>query len=194
MLLFTQETVQPTLIYKERKTMSSTPIFITPQLRETLIHNNIDPTTYGPAYSGESACLDLYYAPAYYDSELADSIFIGSNNKDYRAGQSKLIPTGLHIALPKDRVALVLERGSITKTQLKARAGVIDAGYTGEIFINCVCLDGIHQILPRTKLPFQLLITTTFNQFQQLTPEEWEAYTVSSGRKDGSVGSSDTKR
>lgn len=168
--------------------MSSTPIFLTEQLKETLRFNNIDPSTYGPAYGGESACLDLYYAPKHYDSELADTILI-----EPQVHHNKLIPTGLHIALPANRVALVLERSSITKTSLKVRAGVIDAGYTGEIFVNCVSVDGWQRILPRTKLPFQLLITTCFNQFQQLSPEEWEAYLLSSARKDGCVGSSDSK-
>jgi dUTPase len=168
---------------------SPTLIFVTEQLKEALRINKINPDSYGPAYGGESACLDLYYT--------------GPNQevwpiRDPDSGRGRiLLPTGLHIALQKDRVGLVIERSSITKTNLKVRAGCIDAGYTGMIFVNCVHLNdeaAPHYFTFGDKLPFQLLITTTFNQFQQLSPDEWERYLVSSARQDGCVGSSDAKK
>jgi len=168
--------------------MSTTPIFITEQLKEALKLNNINPDNYGPAYDGESACLDLYYTGP--DQQLWPI-----RTPDHGNGRV-LLPTGLHIALNKHRVGLIIERSSITKTNLKVRAGCIDAGYTGMIFVNCVHLNdeaGPHQFTFGDKLPFQLLVTTCFNQFQQLSPEEWEAYTKSSSRLNGCVGSSDSK-
>lgn len=187
-MLFTQENERPTSIYKQRITMSSTPIFITEELKQALKLNNIDHRFYGPAYSGESACLDLYYTGP--DQELWPI-------RDPDKGKGRvLLPTGLHIALERNRVGLIIERSSITKTNLKVRAGCVDAGYTGMVFVNCVHLNdevGPHRFTFGDKLPFQLLVTTCFNNFHQLTSEEWERYIKSSARLGGCVGSSDSK-
>jgi dUTPase len=168
--------------------MSSTPIYITDGLKEALKQNNIEPSTYGPAYGGESACLDLYCT--------GYEVSVPSISDNTKAARGTLIPTGLHIALPPDRVALIIERSSITKTDLKVRAGCIDAGYRGMIFVNCVNLSDseIPYIFSfGQKLPFQLLITSAFNEFSQLSLEEWEALGSSSARQGGCVGSSDIK-
>lgn len=164
---------------------SPTPIFISSNLEYTLAQNGISPQDYLPAYGGESAALDLYCT-----SEHPITI---------RHGMSALIPTGLHISLPVNRVALLQERGSISKTFLRLRAGVIDAGYTGEIFCSCFNYTnsptnpyyGETIIEPNQKLPFQLLVVPVFNEFKPLSLNEWTEVQSKSARGTGALGSSD---
>lgn len=131
-----------------------------------------------PAYSGESAGLDLYYTGK-------EDIILSYRNP------SKLIPTGLRIALPKGKVALLRERGSIIKTPLFLRAGVIDPGYTGEIFVNLVYYPSIGDFLiePNQKLPVQLIVTSFDYNFVQVNEQDWQMLTTSSIRKEGKIGS-----
>ena len=96
-------------------------------LKNTLQANEVE--SYAPAYSGESAGLDLYNS--------GPSVTIKPVS-DFSYQNKILIPTGLRVIVPEGYVALIQERGSITKTPLKVRAGVIDRGYTGEIFVNAV--------------------------------------------------------
>lgn len=49
------------------------------------------------------------------------------------AGESALIPTGLHIAVPENWVGLVRDRSSVASRGGVTAAGVIDAGYRGEV-------------------------------------------------------------
>lgn len=48
-------------------------------------------------------------------------------------GERGLVPTGLHVELPPGYVGIVKDRSSVAATGLHALAGVIDAGYRGEI-------------------------------------------------------------
>lgn len=167
--------------------MSINTIYINPTLKAVLELNGIDPSNYGPAYGGESAGLDLYYA------NLDEDLFIYPNATTFTA-KPILIPTGVHIALPRDRVALVLERGSVSKTDLKVRAGVIDAGYSGEIFINCINAGSEkHRIVTGSKLPFQLLVVPVFNIYQLCDEETFKRLVETNKRGSGALGSSDTK-
>lgn len=157
-------------------------IMINDALRATLKANGIAPEDYTPSYGGESAALDLYYTGT-------EPYFLFKSLMDAKV----LIPTGLHIALPTDKVALIRERGSIVKTKMISRAGVIDAGYTDEIFVNLVHLGGRKgiEIPPQSKLPVQLLVVPVFNTFRQVDPDEWEYLTSTARRREGQVGSSD---
>lgn len=160
---------------------SPTPIFISSNLEYTLRENGLSPEDYLPAYGGESAGLDLYY--------VGDQPFHIPPSK---LGHKILIPTGLHVALPKTRVVLLQERSSISKTPLKLRAGVIDAGYTGEIFCNCINIsDSAWNINPHEKLPFQLLVLPVFNEFNPLSSDEWAEVQSRSLRGTAMLGSSD---
>lgn len=176
--------------------MQPIPITISKALEEILIKNNIKPEDYGPAYGGESAGIDLYYT--------GSNGFIIENNKGYEKTSGKkdkvLLPTGLHIALPPTMVGLVMERGSISKTTLVRRAGVIDAGYTGEIFVNlvdigspCLGVTSMTHIEPGAKLPVQLIVLPVCNQYKLLSREEYDSLVANSKRKEGQVGSSDVK-
>ena len=149
-------------------------------LESILKNNNIEINDYQPAYGGESVGLDLYNA--------SDRTFQINNTLDARAIVEKvLIPTGLRIALPKGHVALLRERGSVIKTNLQLRAGVIDPGYTDEIFVN---LWGSGTILPGEKLPVQLIVVKAETEFSPLDMDSYLTLVSNSKRKDGKVGSS----
>ena len=165
-------------------------ICLSSDLRNILEASEVNPESgYIPAYEGESAGLDLYNCGPTID-------IIPSNYKpavpDGSTDNRVLIPTGIRIDVPRGYVALVQERGSVTKTPLKVRAGVIDSGYTGEIFVNCVNVGpDVYTIYAKQKLPFQVVVVKCDNQFKVVSEEEYLDLTSTSQRKDGQVGSSD---
>jgi len=160
-------------------------ITIDKKLTNLLSEKNIDVKDYIPAYNGESAGLDLY-------NTSEDISVYPSTLKSRDLNHKILIPTGLRVIIPKGYVGLIQERGSVTKTNLKVRAGVIDCGYTGEIFVNCVNIGYSNTIIKSNeKLPFQLVVVKCDNTFNVITENEYLELTEDSSRKDGSVGSSD---
>ena len=168
----------------------STPIKI--KLNKTLItilqeKYNIDPfTDYKPAYGGESVGLDLYYAGN--TTLTLEGRYDRTNNQNDKV----LIPTGVHIALPLGYVAFVKDRGSISKTNVVRRAGVIDPGYTGEIFVNLAVLNGEKcTINPGDKLPVQLVVVKAETNYEVVSDDEYSQITDKSQRGHGAVGSSD---
>ena len=164
---------------------------ITKSLERVFENNNISIKEYIPAYNGESAGIDLYNAGNTVSIRpLANSyILLGSDNET----SSLQIPTGVKIRVPKGYVALIKERGSISKTTLKVRAGVIDSGYTGEVFINCVNVGRqVYTIYKGSKLPFQIVVVKCDNEFNIVSNEEFNKLTKQSSRKSGKIGSSDS--
>lgn len=163
-------------------------IHLNKNLKNTLKINTIPTREYLPAYGGESAGLDLYNASGK-DISVYPASYDGLNKKP---NTDVLIPTGIKIVVPKGYVALVQERGSVTKTTLKVRAGVIDVGYTGEVFVNCVNIGNkIYNIKANQKLPFQLVVVKCDNQFNIVEENEYLELSSESIRKEGQVGSSD---
>ena len=162
----------------------STKILISPELQSVLDRHNI--TRYAPAYGGESVGLDLYYT----GTEPIRWYELDGYEVRKPIQRLRLIPTGLKIALDNDKVGLLLERGSISKTSLVKRAGVIDPGYTGEIFVNLVNLGGSGTLMPGDKLPVQLVVVPCDRYFDSVTPEEFAAITSTAQRSEGKVGSS----
>ena len=154
-----------------------------------------------PAYGGESAGLDLYNAGP--DLSVAPlttfdtSVDTCTNWEEspgwYRKlGYKTLMPTGIKVAIPKGYVGLILERGSVTKTPLKVRAGVIDSGYTGQVFVNMINISPIpYKIASGEKSAFQLVIVPIKNTFHLCTSEQYEKQTSNSARQSGKIGSSD---
>lgn len=137
---------------------------------------------YQPAYGGESAGLDLY---------CTATISV----PDVLHQRAALISTGIHVKLEANEVGLIFERGSIIKTRLIKKAGVIDPGYTGEIFVQCDTLgNATIEIARGTKLPFQLIILPFITPNVQYTPDIAAALAelaTTSSRKIGALGSSD---
>ena len=158
-------------------------IYLMESLKFALKVNNINVKDYVPAYNGESAGLDLFNSGDRV-TILPQSV-VPKNNK-------LLIGTGLKMQIPKGYVALIQERGSITKSPLKVRAGVIDSGYTGEVFVNLINTGSEeHTIDSNTKLPVQVVVVKCDNEFKVVSEEEYLNLSRDSSRKKGKVGSSD---
>ena len=162
-------------------------ICLSQDLIRILEGNDINPSSdYIPAYGGESAGLDLFNCGP--TIHIKPSSYKSVSDKSL---QKVLIPTGIRIDVPRGYVALVQERGSVTKTPLKVRAGVIDSGYTGEIFVNCINTgNDVYTIYEKTKLPFQIVVVKCDNDFKVVSEEDVEL-TTSAQRQNGQVGSSD---
>ena len=146
--------------------------------------HGISPETYTPAYDGESAGLDLYHT--------GPTITVPGRNKWVAFDEPTLnLPTGIKINVPTGCVALVKERGSITGLGLVLRAGVIDPGYTDEIFVNFVNVgEKDIQIPTGVKLPVQLIVTPCYTDFNVISNLEYLERTADAKRQTGSLGSS----
>jgi dUTPase len=154
-------------------------IYCNENLNKVLRYNDV--IDYVPAYGGESAGLDLY------NSGEDITIMPSSVNS-----KGVMISTGLHIFTPKGFVSLIKERGSIIKTPLKYRAGVVDEGYTGEIFVNLVNISREEYIIKKgSKLPVQIIVVKCDNKYSEIEEEEYLTLTKFSKRNEGKVGSSD---
>ena len=161
-------------------------ICLTQKFLELLQLRDMKKEDYLPAYGGESAGLDLY--------NCGETIEIYPESQQINSDikKSVLIPTGIKIDVPKGYVALVQERGSVTKTPLKVRAGVIDSGFTGEIFVNCINTGPeLYTIYKYNKLPFQIIVVKCDNNFSIVSDEEYVNLTSLSKRQERQVGSSD---
>jgi dUTP pyrophosphatase len=62
----------------------------------------------------------------------------------YRPGEVFIVPTNVAVAIDKGYVGLMRDRSSVSKTGLKVTAGVVDAGYTGEMSVVLINLSGLH--------------------------------------------------
>ena len=154
-------------------------IYCNEKLDEALDDNDVK--DYVPAYGGESAGLDLYNS--------GENISVMPSSSDPKG---VMISTGLHVFTPKGYVSLIKERGSITKTPLKYRAGVVDEGYTGEIFVNLVNISNEEYIIKKgQKLPVQIIVVKCDNQYSEIDEDEYLNLSQLSQRKSGKVGSSD---
>jgi len=84
--------------------------------------------------------------------------------KTLAPGQHALIPTGLRINLPAGTVGYVCPRSGLAAkrgiTVLNA-PGVIDPGYTGEIFVNLINLGSEPYTVQRGERIAQLIIHQT---------------------------------
>ncbi len=160
-------------------------IALTEVASKILYSYGISPEEYGPAYSGESVGLDLY-------NSGDDVIIYGRNNWVAFEEPKTLIATGVKIALPDKTVGLIRARGSIVEYGMFVRAGVIDPGYTGEIFVNLVNL-GEKDIKIQTgaKLPVQLIVVPCLNDYEVISNLEFLDETGAAARQEKSQGSTD---
>lgn len=189
--------------------MSKVHLLLSSTLKDALAAEGIKPEDYRPAYDGESVGLDLYNAgdrivipPV---GKLRDftrleadpenpfpSTWLDMPESARKAIFKRLVPTGVKSVIPRGYVGIIQERGSVTKTPVKVRAGVIDPGYTGEIFVNMVNVSDVPYVLePGQKTPFQLVIQKVTTDFEVVDAAEYERLTTSSERGDGQIGSSD---
>lgn len=93
---------------------------------------------------GESPKLDVVLEAgaimpeyAHDDPEYGDMCcdLFALENVEFLPGDVKLVKTGVHIAFPEGWCAKLHDRSGMSK-ELHVRAGVIDAGYTGEICVR----------------------------------------------------------
>jgi dUTPase len=168
-----------------------------------------DPDSYAPAYNGESVGLDLYNAgpkliipPMSKLSKYANMGRIVEQRKgltwlDFPEEArtlvaKKFMQTGIRAVIPRGYGGFIWERGSITKTPIKCRAGVIDPGYTGYIFVNVVNVSQVPFVLEAgAKSPFQLVIQKINTNFKTVNEKEFAELSANSARQTGMVGSSD---
>ena len=181
---------------------------ISPELEAALKADGISSLQgYIPGYGGESAALDLYNAgpdlvikPAASTSNSVEMFeatsvdnyltWLDSVTSLHKAAFKCLLPTGLRVRIPLGYVGLIKERGSITKTPLVVRAGVIDPGYSGEVFVNMVNVSNSeYTIAAGAKTPFQLLITVANTEFEIVGDETFEQLHADSARKANMIGS-----
>jgi dUTPase len=144
----------------------------------------MNPNEYGTAYNGESAGLDLY--------NIGSEVKILGRNKWTVFGEKTIqVPTGVRVNIPAGLVGLIKARGSIISTGLIVRAGVIDSGYTGEIFANLVNIgERDTTIEVGAKLPVQLVVVPCYNIFKAITYADYLKSMEQSSRWDGNLGSS----
>jgi dUTPase len=184
-------------------------ILLSSTLKESLAAEGIKPEDYRPAYDGESVGLDLYnagprivippvgklrsFADLEADPELPNpQTWLDMPEAARKAIFKRLVPTGVKSVIPRGYVGIIMERGSVTKTPVKIRAGVIDPGYTGEIFVNMVNVSDVPFVLEAgAKTPFQLVIQRVTTKFQTVDAAEYNELTGTSNRQEGQIGSSD---
>lgn len=158
-------------------------ICLTDQAINVLQRHQVNFEDYAPAYNGESAGLDLY--------NVGPNAKILAREKWCRSSEKPtLIPTGVRADIPNGYVGLILERGSIIKTGLTVRAGVIDPGFTGEIFVSFLNVGERDTIIETgAKMPVQLLVIPCASEFEVISKDNFEKHTKFSSRKEKMLGS-----
>jgi dUTPase len=190
-------------------TTNETKLLLCKRLQAVLASNGVLPENYSPAYDGESVGLDLYnvgeriiippvgklrnFAELEADPEKPNpSTWLDFPEGARSAIFKRLVPTGVKAIIPRGYGGFIYERGSVIKSPLKVRAGVIDPGYTGEIFVNMINVSDVPYVLEAgEKTPFQLVIQKVTTNFTVIDAEEFITLTSTSLRQENQVGSSD---
>jgi dTMP kinase len=73
-------------------------------------------------------------------------------------GESKLIGTGIKMAIPRGFVGLLWDKSSISSLGIKTLGGVIDADYRGEIKIGLINLSGADYVVQAGQKIAQMII------------------------------------
>lgn len=119
--------------------------------------------------------------------------------------KTKLIPTGIAVAIPTDYYFQIEERGSTGSRGIKKSAGVIDSGYRNEIFVaitncnnkpliitketNIVNLKDDYIVYPYNNAIAQMILHKVHNlESEEISYEELKS--IPSERGLGSLGSS----
>lgn len=81
-----------------------------------------------------------------------------SADVEFKPNDIVMVPTQIAVGIQPGYVGLVRDRSSVSKTKLKVTAGVVDAGYTGEVMVVMLNLSGQHGSIRRGQKFAQLLI------------------------------------
>lgn len=109
-------------------------------IMKTIYFAKVKPDAKIPSKRDEDAGYDIYAC-------------FEENYIKFEPFETKLVPSGIACALPKNHYMQIEERSSTGFKGLKKSAGVVDSGYRGEIF---VCLYNANNCpLYISKLPFE---------------------------------------
>lgn len=92
-----------------------------------------------------------------------------SADVEFKPNDIVVVPTQIAVGIEPGYVGLIRDRSSVSKTKLKVTAGVVDAGYTGEIMVVMLNLSGQHGSIRRGQKFAQMLVIPV------ATPEVVEA-------------------
>ena len=113
------------------------------------------------------------------DSAGADLYAVLNNELSIKPGETKVIPTGLSMAIPKGYVGLIYARSSLgTKKGLAPanKVGVIDADYRGEVKVVLFNQSNETQIISPEERIAQIIITpyvkVDFEEVSELSETE----------------------
>jgi len=123
----------------------------------------------------------------------ADVFYHGAESVLIWAGESRLLPTGIKIAVPSGHVCEVKNKSGIaSKKQLLVGACIIDSGYTGEVMVNIHNVgSGSQRINPGEKIAQIIVYPIKLPEFVEI-PENEDLYyrtLTLSNRQDGGFGS-----
>lgn len=158
----------------------------------TILFAKVRDTAIIPSKEDENAGYDIY---ANFEG---DSLVIPPNT-------IKLVPTGIASSLTDDYALIVKERGSTGTKGMAVRAGVVDSGYRGEIFVAinntsnkdiAIVKEGINIQLPADTIVYPynkaiaqlLLVNVPKSYVKEITFEELQK--IPSKRKDTKLGQS----
>ncbi|NQV91732.1 dUTP diphosphatase [Candidatus Woesearchaeota archaeon] len=97
--------------------------------------------------------------PRYAKEHDAGMDFFSNESLVLQPGERKLVSTGISMAIPQGYVGLIWDKSGIaTKHGLKTMAGVIDAGYRGEIKILIHNLSNEKYVIEKGNKVAQMLI------------------------------------
>jgi len=109
-----------------------------------------------------------------------------SHNEVIKAGEKKIVKTGLKMAIPKGFVGLIWDRSGIAaKHEIHALAGVVDSGYRGEIGVVLKNLS-LKDFEIKKNMRIAQMIIQPFLSANLIEVEELD----STERNDGGFGSS----
>ena len=107
----------------------------------------------------------------------ADIFYCGDDVVTLFAGDSKLFPSGLRVAVPQGYVCEVKNRSGIaSKKSLLVGACIVDSGYEGELFVNLHNVGRASQaVMPGDKIAQLLFYPIETPEFEEL-PEKEDLY------------------
>ncbi len=73
-------------------------------------------------------------------------------------GNSCTVHTGIAVNIDGGYFAMVSDKSSVARTGFKVTAGVVDAGYTGEVSVELLNVVGAHKLIKKGQKVAQLLI------------------------------------
>lgn len=178
-------------------------------LKYKKLHDQVkEPQRANPSDAG----LDLFFCPTagldksvegnfiektWGDVEMSKKFRLLEKTKSIKInpGENAILPTGITLEIPHGFVGMVCNRSSVSaKSSLLCGAHIVDAGYSGEIFVDLHNIGLTPKIIDCGAKIAQLLLLPVMS-FDLLEDEEiYKKECVISNRKDGALGSTDERK